>query len=180
MIRTGLSVLAGLLLAAGVHIGTVLSVPLFAVDDAWARTAELGADGTFRLLGPAAFGQAGTWHDPHFVEAVCRFDLSEGPLRIQAMLPETYWSVAVLDRRGRNVYSLDDRAGDPVRLDLAIMAPDDLAALGEERIAAMPTTVFAALPADLGMAVLRVFVLDEPSRPEATAALTTADCGATL
>jgi uncharacterized membrane protein len=177
--RTVLFVLAGLLLGAGMHITAVLMVPLFAVNDAWARVASLGPDGEFHLLLATAADVAGE-RDPHLMEAVCRFSLSDGPVRIVATLPDGFWSLALFDRQSRNLYSLNDRGAEPTRLDLVVMTPENEAELGERGLPGLPNATVAAMPIDAGMAVIRVFLIDRASIPEASAALAAAACDAPL
>src|SRR4051794_4919333 len=111
--RTLPYVAAGLLLGAAMHVAIVLLVPLFAVNDAWARLSALGAQGSFHLLPALAADMAGVQtRDPRFLEAVCRFDLGSGPVRVRAALPNTFWSVGLIDRRGRNVYSFNDSSSE--------------------------------------------------------------------
>ena len=179
MTRTGLFLLAGLLLGAGIHIAAVLMVPLFAVNDAWGSVPALGADGEFHTL-PAPSPDTAGEHDPHLMEAVCRFSLDEGPVRIVATLPDGFWSLAIFDRQSRNVYSLNDRAGDAVRLDVVIMSPEQEAALGEPRLTALGNAIVATLPIGAGIAMIRVFLPDRASIPAARASLAGADCNASV
>jgi uncharacterized membrane protein len=176
--RTILFVIAGLLMGAAIHIGIVLSVPMGAQSDAWARAAALGPDSTFHTLARPTPGSPAASRDPAFMEAVCRFSLREGPVRITATLPDGFWSLALFDRLGRNIYSINDRAGDPGRLDLAVMTLEEQASLGDARLAAPQNTIVAALAVDAGMAVIRVFVTDEALLATVGAALTAANCNA--
>jgi uncharacterized membrane protein len=179
--RTILFVVAGLLLGAAVHIATVLSVPMNAVNDAWARTAALGADNAFHMLPvPAPGTLPALSRDPHVIEAACRFSLREGPARLTAAMPDGFWSLALFDRLGRNLYSINDRAGDATRLDITVMTPEAQVALGEARLAALQNSIVAVLAIDAGMAVIRVFVGDATQEPGARAALAAANCNAPL
>ena len=183
MRRTLVAAFAGLLIGAAMHIGVVLLVPLFAVSDAWTRLGVIGTDGVFRLLPSptaGAVGPAALPGDPRLTSVVCRFDLSDGPVHIRATLPDTFWSVALLDRRARNLYSLTDSASEQSRLDLVVATPATAATLRANPPATAPTAIIAELPLDAGMAVIRVFVADAAAAPEVTAALTAADCNAPL
>jgi uncharacterized membrane protein len=177
--RTLFYVAAGLLLGAAMHIAIVLLVPLFATEDAWTRAGALGPDGVFHLLPPlvAGSGDAQT-RDPEMVEAVCRFSLGgDNTVRIRADLPDTFWSLGLLDQRGRNVYSFNDTSSERSRLELAVMAAADFAALGGNPPAGLQNAVVAPFGSEAGIAVVRVFVPDEASRAAVTAALTMAACG---
>ncbi len=181
MRRTLLFVLGGLLLAGIIHISAVIMVPYFATGDAWTTMRQFGRDGMFHILPQA---EAGTEPlaslDPHMLYAVCRFSLDDGPVRISASLPDEFWSVAVFDRRGRNVYSLNDRAAERSDVDLAIITPVQMAQLRQDPPAALETAIVVELPIETGFALIRVFVPDDTVLPEARAGLDTADCSGTL
>jgi uncharacterized membrane protein len=114
------------------------------------------------------------------VQAVCRFSLEDGPLRVQANFPDDFWSVAVFDRRGRNVYSLNDRATQGSNLDLAILTSVQMAQLRQNPPASLDTAIVLELPIQAGFVLLRAFVADDSVKPAALAALAGARCSDTL
>ncbi|MBN9023355.1 MAG: DUF1254 domain-containing protein [Rhizobiales bacterium] len=181
MRNTILFVIGGLMLAGIIHIVTVLSVPYFATNDAWAEMQRFGRAGTFHVLPLAEAGSEPlTGLDPRLLQAVCRFTLEDGPVRITGSMPSDFWSIAIFDRRGRNAYSINDRAADGVDLDLAVITPVQMAQLRQDPSEAMDSAIVIELPISEGMALLRVFVADESMLPRARAALETADCAGTL
>jgi uncharacterized membrane protein len=181
MRRTLLFVIGGLMLAGIIHIATVIMVPYFATNDAWAEMRRFGRAGAFHTLPQAEAGSEPLASlDPRMLYAVCRFSLEEGPVRIQASLLDDFWSLAIFDRRGRNAYSLNDRSADRAQLDLAIITPVQMAQLRQDPPEALETSIVIELPIDEGLALLRVFVADETLLPEARAALDAADCAGTL
>jgi uncharacterized membrane protein len=180
MTRALVAAFAGLLIGAAMHIAIVLLVPLFAVADAWTKVAALGADGVFRIVPAATAGSAALPGDPRMFSAICRFDLTDAPIRIRATLPDTFWSVALFDRRARNLYSLNDSSSEQSRLDLLVVTPAQAATLGANPPASLQTAILAELPFDAGMAVIRAFVTDAAAAAEVAAALATADCNAPL
>jgi uncharacterized membrane protein len=176
MTRTVIAAVAGVLIAAAMHIAIVLLVPFFATTDAWSKVAALGADDVFHIL-PAAGAIPG---DAHLMSAACEFDLTDGPVRIRAALPDTFWSVALLDRRARNLYSLNDSSSEQSRLDLVVVTPAQAAAFAANPPPSSQAAIIAELPLDAAIAVIRVFVADAASAASVTAALTGADCNAPL
>ncbi len=181
MRRTLLFAVAGLLLGGIIHIAVVFMVPYYATRDAWAQMKQFGPDGQFHVLPlPEPGAEPLASLDPHMLQAVCRFSLADGPVRVLATLPNEFWSVAIFDRRGRNVYSLNDRSSDGPRLDLAILTPVQMAQLRQDPPASFDTAVVVELPIDDGFGLLRVFVPDSSLMPAATQALTGADCSASL
>jgi uncharacterized membrane protein len=181
MRRTLLFVVGGLLLAGIIHIATVVMVPYFATNDAWAEMRRFGRDGLFHVLPQAEAGAEPLASlDPRMLYAVCRFTLADGPVRIHASLPDDFWSLAVFDRRGRNAYSLNDRSADRSQLDLAVITPVQMAQLRQDPPESLETAIVIELPIEVGLALIRVFVADETMLPQARAALATADCAGTL
>ena len=181
MKRTILFGLGGLLLGGIIHVAIVFMVPLFAAKDAWAQMRQFGRDGQFHLLPvPEAGAEPLTSLDPRMIQAVCRFRLSDGPVRVQALLPDEFWSVAIFDRRGRNLYSLNDRAADRSRIDLVILTSVQMAQLRQDPPPSLETAIVLELPIDDGFVLLRAFVPDDSVLTDATGSLRTADCAGAL
>jgi len=181
MRRTLLFALGGVLLGGIIHIAIVFMVPYYATRDAWAQMKQFGPDGQFHVLPvPEPGAEPLASLDPRMLQAVCRFSLAGGPVRILATLPDEFWSVAIFDRRGRNVYSLNDRSSEGPRLDLAILTPLQMAQLRQDPPASLETAIVLETPIDVGFGLLRVFVPDSSLMPAATASLNAADCGASL
>ena len=181
MKRTMLLVVGGLLLGGIIHIAVVLLVQTYAAHDAYAETKGLGRDREFHVLPLASPGaEPLPLLDPRMMHAVCRFSLADGPVRIRAVLPDDFWSIAIFDRRGRNIYSLNDRSSSGPKLDLAVLTPVQMAQLRQNPPESLDTAIVVEAPIELGFALLRVFVADESLTETATAALKTADCAGTL
>jgi len=181
MRRTLLFALGGLLLGGIIHIAVVFMVPLFASRDAWAQMKQFGRDGRFHALPvPEAGSEPLASLDPRMIYSVCRFSLGSGPVRIRASLPNDFWSVAIFDRRGRNVYSLNDRSAERSRLDMAIVTPVQMAQLRQDPPPSLETAIVIELPIDVGFALVRVFVADDTLLAGAAKALATADCSGSL
>jgi uncharacterized membrane protein len=122
MIR--LTLLAGLLLAAAVHIVTILMVPRLAPQDAYRRFAGLGPDFRFDLLGtPTPESAPLPGLDPAMRFAICRYDLSARPLEIHVGLEADYWALSLHDRRGQSFYVVNNRSADRDRLEVLLATP---------------------------------------------------------
>lgn len=181
MRRTIFFLVGGLLLGGIIHIAVVFMVPYYADRDAWAQTSQFGVDDEFHVLPlPQAGAEPLSSLDPWMLHAVCRFSLAEGPVRITADLPEDFWSIAVFDRRGRNIYSLNDRSAERTRLDLAIITPVQMAQLRQDPPQSLERAIVIELPIEEGLALLRVLVADETKFSEATESVRSADCSDTL
>jgi uncharacterized membrane protein len=57
-----------------------------------------------------------------FAVAVCPFDLSDGPARLEAVFPAVPWSLAIYSERGVPVYAVNDRQAGADRFALRIQA----------------------------------------------------------
>jgi len=181
MRRTLLFALGGLLLGGIIHIAVVFICPLFPSRAAWAQMKKFGRDGKFHQLPiPEAGSEPLASLDPRMIYSVCRFSLGQGPVRITASLPEDFWSVAIFDRRGRNIYSLNDRSAERSRLDMVVVTPVQMAQLRQDPPAALETAIVIELPIDVGFALLRVFVADDSQLAQAVNAVSSADCSGSL
>lgn len=181
MRRSLLFIVGGIILGGIIHIVVVFLVPYFGTGDAWSAMRAFGRDGQFHALPPPTAGAEPLPSlDPRMIYSVCRFSLEDGPVRISASFPDDFWSIAIFDRRGRNVYSLNDRSAVGSQLDLAIITPVQMAQLKQDPPASLETAIVIELPLEEGFALLRVFVADDLLLTRATAALATADCAGTL
>jgi len=177
MKRTFLYVLGGLLLGGIIHIAVILLIPLFANRDAWTSMGRFGLDGAFHLL---PMSEPGTeplpYLDPDMVFAVCRFSLAERPIRVHAELRPEFWSAAIYDRRGRSIYSLNDRSAGEGGLDIVLATPVQIAQMRENPTAALETTIIVEVPVERGFILLRGFVPDRTLLAETEDALRGARC----
>ena len=111
-----------LTLAGIIHILIVLLIPSYATKDAWAKLAKVGEPWSFSII-----SQPGKDHglipiaDPAFGIAACRFDLNEAPLNVTATGNIPFWSVAIFDRQGQNIYSFNDRTAVERQLRLIVV-----------------------------------------------------------
>lgn len=178
MRRLALYLLGGLLLGGIIHIAVVLLVPRFATRDAYEALARLGPDDIFHAVpakGPDA-PIAGL--DPRMAYAACRFSLAERPLHLRAPMTGDFWSAAVFDDRGNNLYSLNDRTAGRRDLDLVVATPLQLIRLRENPQPALDNAIVVELPMTAGFVLLRAFISDPTLEADARKALSEADCTA--
>jgi uncharacterized membrane protein len=108
-----LATLAGLVLAAIVHIVTVLLVPRLSESDAASAYLLLGSNGKTELVtGPnAARGLPELREaDPAAAVAACSYDLTGGPMRIVARTGLVPLGLTLHRRGGGVLYAVTDRA----------------------------------------------------------------------
>ncbi len=99
MIRWLLWILGGLVLGGIVHLTTIMVLPRTATRDAYARLAPVVPINGFALL-PAPTPEASSlpFMDPAFVMAVCRYDLTKGPVKLSIPVSQAYTSVTFYTR----------------------------------------------------------------------------------
>lgn len=176
MIRFIGTIVAGILGAVIVHVVTILLLPVYAGPPAWVE--ELAGSGEgMKVMPPALPGQeALPMADPAMAYATCVFDLSGGPVRLTALLPDDFWSLSVLDRDGRILYSLNDRSAGRSPVDLLLVRSIDLPALRSEPPEPIDQAAVIDLPVDRGLVLMRAFVSGPSARPLVEAALAGARC----
>lgn len=174
--RTLLFAIGGILLGGVIHIAIILLMPSFSTRDAWTAMGRFGPDGQFHVL-PLAEPETQPFPhlDPHMALAVCRFTLDQ-PVRLTGELTGDFWSLGLFDRRGRSLYSLNDRSSEGGLLDLAIVSQVQMARIREDPPASLESAIVVELPISSGFAMLRVFVPDESLIAETAAALHGAQC----
>ncbi len=180
--KTAISaIFGGLLLGGIIHIAIVFMVPYFASNDAWSRVQNMAVEARFHVLPPPLpENETLPRLDPRMAHAICRFDLTKGAVRISALVPSEFWSVAIFDRRGRNIFSLNDGSTDRDRLDLILITPVQMALLRQDAPSSLETAIIVDRALDVGFALLRVLVADDSLVESVGEALAAASCGTTL
>jgi len=161
MARLIYAILLGLVGAGIVHIAVVLLIPYFSERDSWALVSETGPPYSVHRLersGPAAKALAHA--DPMFVVASCRFDLNDGSVHLFSPSKVPFWSLSVFDRRGQNVFNLNDRTATDGVLDVVVARPVQLIELRKAMPPNYENAVFIESDLDEGMLILRSFVPD--------------------
>lgn len=170
--------LIGLILAGIVHISIVLMIPNFATRNAWSNLVDTGAAWQFVRLNrekrPADRLLAST--DPQFQIAVCRFDLSQSPLLIRTSGILLFWSVAVFDQFGNNVYSLNDRTAIDQQLNLLVVNSVQMADLRQAPSTTVEQSIIFEATTDRGFVLVRALQPDPSWAPEVDRFLGQASC----
>jgi uncharacterized membrane protein len=94
------------------HVAYVLFVPSRSFSAA--IDAALGGQkaNSFAVLDSASQLKLMPFVAKHHLVGACKFDLSQGPIKFSAQLPEGFWSFAVYTIRGRQVYAINDTQAD--------------------------------------------------------------------
>ena len=173
--------LATSLLAGIVHIVTILLVPYYSGADGWSRAAAIAVnEGWTTLASPAplpAFSQDSIpGLDPLFVHGLCKIAISETPAILSLEAANRFWSLALHNRSGTVLFSLNDRTAVDGALEMLIVN-----SLDAERLKESPQVDFEGMiiveSADAELiAVLRLYAPDPADRLEAKAQIAAAQC----
>ena len=177
MIRLPLWILGALLLGGIVHLSTVLAMPQAATQDAYSRLAPLTpANAVVPLAAPSAQDATMPFMDPAFAVAVCRYDLSAGPLKLSAPLSQAYTSVTFYTRNSVAYYAINDRAAGRRAIELDLMTEEQRAQVPEEEDVTAADRLIIESPTRRGLIVLRALAPEPGLMTMARRALAGAQC----
>lgn len=178
--RLLLATIAGLVLAAIVHIVTILLIPVLSASDANTAYRALGTGGRAELI--SASDARGLplprEADPATVTAVCSYDLTAGPMRVVARAGTLPLGLTLHRRGGGVIYAITDRAAIRGVVEFVVMTEeqrDERIARDEEGEAARELRVVSET--DQGLIVARVLVPQPSDRADAEALASGVACG---
>ena len=178
MIRWMLLILGGVLLGGIVHLATIIILPRTATQDAYARlTAIAPVNTVVALPAPTPEKAVMPFMDPAFASAVCRYDLSQGPLKLTVPVSTAYTSVSFYTRNDVAYYAINDRAAGRrvIELDLMTTAQHEQVPEDEEITAA--DRLIVDLPTPTGLIAIRAMAPEPGLMRAAQAAIAAAKCG---
>ncbi|HEY2532949.1 MAG TPA: DUF1254 domain-containing protein [Xanthobacteraceae bacterium] len=177
MIRALLWILGAALLGGIVHLSTVLLLPRTAAEDAYSRLTPLTpVNAVVPLEPPTAAAATMPFMDPAFAVAVCRYDLSNGSLKLNAPLSQAYTSVTFYTRASIAYYAINDRAAGRHAIELDLMTPEQHAEVPEEEDVTAADRLIVDSPTATGLIVLRALAPEPGLMPMARKALDDAQC----
>ena len=119
--------LATLMIAAMVHLVSVLLMPTLAPKDAYARLTDyankMGVAEGLVMLGPPSLKAVGVlpFEDPSFVEAACLYDISKRPYHIKAATDgENFFALSFYATGGRMYHAITDRSAIKGKFDIIL------------------------------------------------------------
>lgn len=169
--------LAGALLGGIVHLVTVLILPTTATQDAYARlTPGAQVNTVTPVAAPTPQGDVIPFMDPAFATAVCRYDLTQGPLKLTAPASTAYISVTFYTRRSVAYYAINDRAAGRRVIELELMTAAQRADMPEEEDTTAADRLIVESPTVTGLIMLRALAPEPGLMPTARNALAGARC----
>jgi uncharacterized membrane protein len=175
VIRWLLWLLAGVLLGGIVHLSTVLALPRTAAHDAYARLLPITPVNKMVSLAASATPVL-PFMDPAFATAVCRYDLSRGPLKLTAPVSQAYTAVSFYTRYGIAYYAINDRAAGRKVIELDLMTTRQHEQMPEEEDVTAADRLIVESPTPTGLIVLKALSPEPALMPMAQAALASAQC----
>jgi uncharacterized membrane protein len=177
MIRLLFTIIAGVLLGGVVHLVSVLALPRIASQDAYSRLTPLTK---LNAVTPLPLAEPGNtlmpFMDPAFATAICRYDLSGGPIKLAVPVTQSYTSVSFYTRSDVAYYAINDRSAGKKVIELDLMTEDQHADLPEDEDVTAADRLIIDSPATTGLIVLKALAAEPGLMPQAQAALAAASC----
>ncbi|MGA9893786.1 MAG: DUF1254 domain-containing protein, partial [Xanthobacteraceae bacterium] len=168
MIRALLWILSGLILGGIVHLSTVLAMPQAATQDAYSRLTPLTPVNSMVALAPPTVDTAiMPFMDPAFAAAVCRYDLTNGSIKLTSPVSQAYTSVTFYTRKSVAYYAINDRAAGRRTIELDLMTPEQHADMPEEEDVTAADRLIIESPSTVGLIVLRALAPEPGLMPMA-------------
>jgi uncharacterized membrane protein len=177
MIRWLLLIFGGALLGGIVHLATVIILPRTATQDAYARLSPIApVNSVVTLPVPSPDKAVMPFMDPAFASAVCRYDLSNGPLKLTVPVSPAYTSVSFYTRYDVAYYAINDRAAGRrvIELDLMTSAQHDQVPEDEEVTAA--DRLIVESPTVTGLIAIRAMAPEPGLMRAAQSAIAASQC----
>jgi uncharacterized membrane protein len=114
--------------------------------------------------------------DPAFAVAVCRYDLSDGPLKLQAPVSQAYTAVSFYTRQGIAYYAINDRAAGRRMIELDLMTSQQRSLIQEDEEVTAADRLIVESPTPTGLIVLRALASEPGMVPVVRAVLRAAQC----
>ncbi len=177
MIRWLLLLLGGALLGGVVHIATVIILPRTATRDAYSRLEQVVSVNTVTALAaPTAEAAPIPFMDPAFASAVCRYDLSQGPMKLTVPVRTAYTSVSFYTRYGVAYYAINDRAAGRRVIELDLMTVEQHNQMPEEEDVTAADRLIVDSPTLTGLIAIRALAPEPGLMPQAQSAVAAAQC----
>ena len=177
MIRWLLWIAGGLVLGGVVHLVSIMWLPRTATQDAYARLTPVAPVNGFKLLpAPTPADSTMPFMDPAFATAVCRYDLTKGPVKLSVPLSQAYTSVTFYTRYDVAYYAVNDRSASRRAIELDLMTTKQHDDLPEDEDVTAADRLIVESPTMTGLIVARAFSPEPSLLATATAALTGAQC----
>jgi uncharacterized membrane protein len=177
VIRLLFTIIAGVLLGGIVHLVSVLALPRIATQDAYSRLTPMTKLNTVSALPLADPNNAPMpFMDPAFAVAICRYDLSGGPIKLAVPVSQSYTSVSFYTRNELAYYAINDRSAGRKVIELDLMTEAQHSELPEDEDVTAADRLIIDAPTSTGLIVLKALAAEPGLMPQAQASLAAASC----
>jgi uncharacterized membrane protein len=177
MIRWLLLALGGALLGGIVHLATIIILPRTATQDAYSRLAPVAPINTVVAVpAPTPESAPMPFMDPAFASAVCRYDLSQGPLKLSVPVSLAYTSVSFYTRYDVAYYAINDRAAGKRVIELDLMTADQHNQMPEDEEITAADRLIVESPTLTGLIAIRALAPEPGLMTMAQSAIAAASC----
>jgi uncharacterized membrane protein len=177
MIRLLFAIIGGVLLGGVVHLVSVLALPRIATQDAYSRLTPLTKLNTVTALPLADPNSAPMpFMDPAFAIAICRYDLSTGPIKLAVPVSQAYTSVSFYTRSDVAYYAINDRSAGRRVIELDLMTEAQHAELPEDEDVTAADRLIIDSPTATGLIVLKALAPEPGLMVQAQATLAASSC----
>lgn len=159
------------LAALALHLAYVLFMPGLEMGGMIDRFANLKGRNDLALLSPdeERLLPVGL---PEMETAACAFDAASGPVTVDAVIPDSYWTISVYSRAGELLFTLDDRQAGLDRMRFVLRAPGGANAAEEGKDA-----ISVESPDGSGLVLLQARAEHPAYGPRLREALKASTCG---
>jgi uncharacterized membrane protein len=177
MIRLAFSIAAGVLLGLVVHLVSVLALPRIASEDAYSRLTPLTKLNAVTQLAPAdPTNTLMPYLDPAFAVAICRYDLSTGPIKLKVPVSQAYTSVSFYTRNELAYYAINDRSAGKKVIELDLMTEAQHEELPEEEDVSSADRLIIDSPTATGLIVMKALAPEPGLLAQAQTSLALSSC----
>jgi len=177
VIRILFTIIAGVLLGGVVHLVSVLALPRIASEDAYSRLTpitKLNAVTQLPVADPS--DTLMPYLDPALAVAVCRYDLSTGPIKLSVPVSQAYTSVSFYTRNDLAYYAINDRSAGKKVIELDLMTEAQHEALPEDEDVTAADRLIIDSPSATGLIVLKALAPEPGLMAQAQASLAASTC----
>lgn len=161
--------LVGVVGALIIHLLILFMLPVYSENSSWRIVRENSEIAVpIDVAEIAATDEQNLFLDPSFLNIICRYDLSEGTMRVSAQGEVQLWTAAVLDTSGAIFFSANDRISTSKDLDLAVVNPTQLRFARQNTPDILANSIVAAASENEGFVLIRIFKPDQSWEPRAT------------
>jgi len=177
MIRWLLLLFGGALLGGVVHLATIIILPRTATQDAYARLEKIVPPNAVTALpAPTPANATMPFMDPAFASAICRYDLSNGPIKLTVPVSLAYTSISFYTRHDVAYYAINDRAAGRRVIELELMTAEQHNQMPEDEDITAADRLIVESPTVTGLIAIRALAPEPGLMPMTQGTIANARC----